>query len=65
MEGWLVVEIKSVERLLPIHTAQVITYVRLSGSRQGLILNFNAARLKDGIKSVMPLGWANRPPVDG
>src|SRR5689334_13899635 len=54
VEGWLIVEVKSVERLLPIHTAQVLTYIRLAGGKQGIIFNFNEARLKDGIKSVMP-----------
>ena len=56
VEGWLVIEVKSVERLLPVHTAQTITYVTLSGSRQGLILNFNATTLKEGLKSVLPRG---------
>ncbi len=55
IDDWLVVEVKSVERLLPIHTAQVITYVRLSGSRQGLIVNFNEPLLKNGLKSVLPV----------
>jgi GxxExxY protein len=53
VDKWLVVEIKSVERLLPIHTAQVLTYLRLADAKQGLILNFNAPRLKDGLKSVI------------
>lgn len=54
VEGWLVVEIKSVAAILPIHIAQALTYVRLFSSRQGLIINFNAPRLKDGIRSVIP-----------
>lgn len=54
VEGWFVLEIKSVATILPVHIAQVKTYVRLSGSRQGLIMNFNAARLKDGLRSVLP-----------
>ena len=53
IEDWLVIEVKAVERLLPIHTAQVVTYLRLSGARQGLLINFNVPRLKDGIKSVL------------
>ena len=53
VDGWLVVEVKAVERLAPVHTAQVITYLRLANARQGLIMNFNAARLKDGLKSVL------------
>jgi GxxExxY protein len=54
VDGWFVLEIKSVATILPIHVAQVMTYVRLSGSRQGLIMNFNAARLRDGLRSVLP-----------
>ena len=53
VEGRLIVEIKAVEVLQPIHTAQVLTYLRLSGVRQGLIINFNCPRLKDGLKSVL------------
>ena len=49
---WLLVEVKSVERLLPVHTAQAMTYLKLSGARQILIFNFNVTRLKDGIKSL-------------
>ena len=52
--GWLVVEIKSVSAILPIHIAQALTYVRLFNSRQGLVINFNAPRLKDGLRSVIP-----------
>jgi GxxExxY protein len=53
VEARLIVEIKAVEALQPIHTAQVLTYLRLSGIRQGLIINFNCPRLKDGLKSVL------------
>ncbi len=45
-----VVELKTVERLLPIHEAQLLTYLKLSGIRTGLLMNFNAAVLKDGIR---------------
>ncbi|MBK9445473.1 MAG: GxxExxY protein [Betaproteobacteria bacterium] len=48
----LVVELKSVEQLLPIHSAQLLTYLRLSGNRLGLLINFNAPRIKDGIKRI-------------
>lgn len=47
----VLVELKSVERTLSIHHAQVLTYLRLSGLRKGLLINFNTVRLKDGIKS--------------
>ena len=50
--GRLVVELKSVEQLLPIHSAQLLTYLRLSGNRLGLLINFNAPRVKDGIKRI-------------
>jgi GxxExxY protein len=45
----VIVELKSVERLEPIHTAQVLTYLRLKGCRLGLLINFNVQLLKDGI----------------
>lgn len=46
----LVLEIKSVAALLPVHEAQLLTYLRLSGHRVGLLMNFNAPVLKDGIR---------------
>jgi GxxExxY protein len=46
----LIVELKSVAALLPIHDAQVLTYLKLSRIRVGLLINFNVTRLKDGIK---------------
>lgn len=46
----LVVEIKAVEALLPIHEAQLLTYMRLSGIHTGLLINFNVTLLKHGIK---------------
>ncbi len=49
VEGSLVLEIKSVETILPLHKAQLLTYLRLSGIRTGLLLNFNSTVLKDGI----------------
>ncbi len=48
VEGQVVVEIKSVDRLDPIHTAQMLTYLKLSGATVGLLFNFNVARLMDG-----------------
>jgi GxxExxY protein len=48
----LIVEIKAVDALLPIHKAQLLTYLRLSGLRHGLLINFNVVRLKDGIQRV-------------
>ena len=45
----VVLELKAVDHVLPIHEAQLMTYLRLSGIRVGLIINFNAPVLKDGI----------------
>lgn len=53
VDSKVVVEIKSVEALLDIHLAQVLTYLKLSGNRFGLLINFNVVRLKDGIKRVV------------
>ena len=46
----VVVELKSVQEVLPVHEAQLLTYLRLSGLRIGLLFNFNVAVLKDGIR---------------
>ena len=56
VEGQFIVEVKSVEDLLPIHTAQVLTYLRLSAARQVFLMNFNAATLKEGLKSFLGSG---------
>jgi GxxExxY protein len=48
--GLVVVEIKATERLLPIHEAQLLTYLKLSGYRLGLLINFNVVLIKDGIR---------------
>ena len=50
VEDLLIAELKSVDRLLPIHEAQLLSYLKLSGKRVGLLLNFNVTRLKEGIK---------------
>ena len=46
------VEIKSVEMLAPLHTAQVIGYLRATGLKLGLLINFNVKLLKDGIRRI-------------
>jgi GxxExxY protein len=53
VEGRLVVELKTVERLMPVHDAQLLTYLRLSQIHTGLILNFNVPVLRDGIKRMV------------
>jgi len=53
VEDRLVVEVKAVEKLMPIHDAQLLTYLRLSGIRVGLLLNFNTPVLKNGIKRLI------------
>src|SRR5262245_56175368 len=50
VEGRIIVEIKSVETLAPIHEAQLLTYIKLARMKVGLLLNFNVPILKDGIK---------------
>jgi GxxExxY protein len=50
VEGRVVVELKSVEGLGPIHEAIILTYLRMSGHRLGLLINFNVSVLKDGIR---------------
>jgi len=49
----LVLEIKAVEKLLPVHGAQLLTYLKLTGIRAGLLLNFNSEVLRDGMKRVV------------
>lgn len=50
VEDEVVIEIKSVDSLAPIHQAQLLSYLRLSGKRLGLLINFNVTHLRDGIK---------------
>jgi GxxExxY protein len=53
VEDCVILELKSVEKLLPLHTAQLITYLKLSGRRVGLLINFNVPHLRQGIKRVV------------
>lgn len=50
VEDTVVLELKSVEHLLPIHEAQLITYLKLANKKLGLLMNFNLTLLKNGIK---------------
>ena len=53
-----IAQLKAVERLLPVHEAQLLTYLRLSGHRVGLLLNFNVPLMKDGIRRLVNLTGA-------
>lgn len=54
VESQVLVELKSVEHVLPVHAAQTRTYLRLSGCKIGLLINFHTALLKDGIRRFIP-----------
>jgi GxxExxY protein len=58
VENLVVVEIKSVDSINPVHQAQILSYLKLSGRSIGLLMNFNVVHLKDGIKRfVNGTGW--------
>lgn len=50
VEDKLAAELKSVEKIMPVHTAQILTYLKLSGKKTGLLINFNTPLIKEGIK---------------
>jgi GxxExxY protein len=52
VDGRVLVELKAIDQLLPVHHAQVITYLKLTGLRTGLLVNFNVPSLKDGLKRI-------------
>ena len=53
VEDAILLELKSVERLQPIHTAQVLTYLKLTGLQLGLLINFNVTMLQHGVRRVV------------
>lgn len=53
VEGSVIVELKSVEKLAPVHIKQVLTYLRILDLPIGLLINFGAARLKDGVQRIV------------
>ncbi|MEO5915662.1 MAG: GxxExxY protein [Luteolibacter sp.] len=53
VENCLVIELKTVETLLPIHSAQLLTYLRMSDNHLGLLINFHTVRLTDGVKRLV------------
>jgi len=52
VEECVIIELKAVEAVLPVHLAQLLTYLKLTGHRLGLLINFNVPRIKDGIRRV-------------
>jgi GxxExxY protein len=50
VENTIVIEVKAVERLLPVHDAQLLTYLKLARKRLGFLLNFNVSKIRDGIR---------------
>lgn len=53
VEKLVIIEVKSVEQILPVHLAQVLTYLRLAQKRVGLLINFNVSHLRQGLKRVV------------
>jgi GxxExxY protein len=53
VNGLVILELKSVDTLAPIHQAQMMTYLKLSGLKLGLLLNFNVAHMKTGVKRII------------
>lgn len=56
VENKVIVELKSVEKIAPIHKAQLLTYIKLANLQVGLVINFNVPHLKDGILRVVNSG---------
>ena len=52
VENQVIIELKSVKELLPVHIAQIITYLKISNTSKGLLMNFNVAKLIDGFKRI-------------
>lgn len=60
VEGSVVIEVKCVEAINPVHQAQLLSYIRLSGRHIGLLINFHVAHLRDGIQRMVDGGeWEN------
>lgn len=53
VENRVIVEVKSIEMIAPVHFKQVLTYLKLTGLKVGLLINFNEALLKDGVKRIV------------
>jgi len=62
VENLVIVEVKCVEAVHPVHQAQLLSYMRLSGVGVGLLINFHVAHLRDGIKRMVDgYGWCRNP----
>jgi GxxExxY protein len=53
IEHKVIIEIKSVETIAPVHQKQLLTYLRITGNKLGLLINFNSALIKDGIQRIV------------
>ncbi len=53
VEDSVIVEVKAVQRIIPVHEAQLLSYLKLHGKRVGLLLNFHSAVLKNGLKRIV------------
>lgn len=53
IENKIIIEIKSVESILPVHQSQLLTYLKLTGMKLGLLVNFNVHLIKDGIQRIV------------
>ncbi len=53
VDGRIIVELKTVERLLPVHQAQLLSYLRLTGMKLGLLINFNVTQLRTGVRRIV------------
>lgn len=63
VEGRLLVEVKSVDRLMPVHSKQLLTYLRLMKQPVGLLLNFGGATLKEGVKRIVNVYHPSASPL--
>lgn len=53
IEGLVILELKAIDALAPIHSAQLLSYLKLSGKKLGLLMNFHVVHMKDGIKRIV------------
>jgi GxxExxY protein len=63
VEDEIIVEVKSVERLMSVHDAQLLTYLRLINSPAGLLINFNVSKLLDGLKRIINSRYVPQSPA--